>query len=530
MRVALSLALAGCLFLCGCVSGDIYKPLVRREAPKYDEVVPILASTFPEVQPQQINSSLKDLWFSRFHFSSLIGYEDSGNYLSFGDLDDSLKTFKDNPYTWSLLGAYLALERQPTAAAYASDRALQILRKVRETVNRPLDDDLLALEWTTRINQAIFLNLQGNYDKALADLETPPPDPINEPFVELAVVWTKCASLIGSGRSNDALVLLHSVPSKTVDQLPETKLFDSSNYPQYFHKHKRKAIFAFLEGEALLRLSRTGESESILRESVNMDGELWVAQLSLATALNSEGKRKEAKAVLEKLVSSNSSGGLYSYDLAAFNLANLHLESGESDRAIEEYRHVIDAAAERDRDFTKRIASHLPSEVRALIVPAASSRIVMQANNNLGAATLLKARQGVDRREAALAAIPYFEKAQADDSGVAVSNIGKANWLAGDQQEAVDEMAKAVQKDPRNRRARDTLLQFGLSSSDPELKYRALTTYVDALNRDRGSADRAVLRNLKNAAPVLLSPAEASKLSEQVDSLLVAPELSEAPR
>lgn len=507
----------------GCVveNADIYRPLQRHKAPNYIEVVSALSKAEPQSLPHDIEKSFKKLRFARFNFGVFTGYQDWANYLSFADIDDSLKLFPKNPFAWSLLSNYLSLEKQPAAAAVAAERSISIVNEIAN-YNNLLSVDLTALRWTTELNRAIFLNQAGEFEEATRQLKTLDSESIDEPFVKLAIIWARCVALIGSDGSPTALSILQSEAPNFVDPLPESIYFKAYDYPQYFEANKRQAIFLLLEGESQLRLGNFSESEKILRLSISSDPHLWVAQLTLATALYSQGRLSEATEVLAALVRLKPTHSLYSYDLARFNLGTLYLEQGNAASAIHNFEEVVDTSKTRDKRFQNKIFPHLPAEIAAKVKPTSQGRVVSEAYNNLGVSFLNAAANSTETQStAAREAIDYYGKAQAAAPGVVLTNVARAQWYSGHQHDAISLLTGAVRGGNHDAAAREELLQFGLRSDDSLLTFEALNAYLDTAGSASDDAAISNLQSISQAASLLLSKAQATAINEKVASLLV---------
>jgi tetratricopeptide (TPR) repeat protein len=501
-------------------SGDVYRPLHNTNAPDYVEVEGVLSNAYPQVASESIHGSLKRLAFSRSVLGPLTGYSDWANYLSFEDIRKSIDQFNNNPFAWALLANYLSLERQPNAAVVASDHALRILEEVRSS-QLPMWKDLNGLFWTASINRAIFLNIAGAYPESLKELESINTEVPPEPFLRLAIAWVQTEALIGSGQLDDALALLDSSSAQWAEKLPDSALFDSYNYPQYFEIEKRKAIFLFLKGEALLRKNKTKDAELVLRQSIASDSQLWVSHLSLGTVLYQQGRKQEALKVLTHLVHERPKKSLFAYNLAVFNLANLNLEEGRVNDAIEGYRHILDTAARRDEVFEEKFSKYLPDEVRAKWVMASDARLVSEARNNL-AIGLLQAATPEAQQAAARQAVELLEADKAR-SRISVVTLARANWLVGSdssKREAIEILANAPGTLASSEDARNTLLSFGLGSDDPNLTFSAMEAYVGSLKGGTGTVDEKLLQNLQDAARLLLNEHQAILINTEISALL----------
>ncbi|HET9785501.1 MAG TPA: tetratricopeptide repeat protein, partial [Pyrinomonadaceae bacterium] len=523
LRSIVMLAMAACA---GCSSlsadtfrlaADLYRPLQIQRKPDVATVVPALMSTYPDADEELVNKSMRSLSFPRYIFGGITGYYDSANYLALADIHRSLDRFSNNPFAWSLMANYLALERQPLAATVASDHAIAILEEIEQKQQLSGVADLELLYWTAQINKAIFLNLAGEYSNALEVLAALASRQPEEPLIQMAVSWARCTALIGRGDPQAALAEIDRAAQKWPDDIRDSKLFKSIDYPQYLNSERREANFLFLRGEALLRLNNVVEAESILRRSIELDGELWNSYLSLATALYAQGKDNEARKLLKDLLDKGPEKGLYSMDLAIFNFANLNLQFKKYDDAADGFRTIIERAKKRDRKHQDVIQPDVPEEVRSKWEPLSNSRIVVESRNNLAATLLAIYRDRGDGKDSILNNVDSL--LAESESDIAVENLARSKWLADDRKGAVEMLSKAVETNPQNENMRASLLKYGIGSGDSAVTYMALNAYLATVRREISDEESDTLEQVSDAADVLLSKPDARDVKERIKAI-----------
>jgi tetratricopeptide (TPR) repeat protein len=517
LRSLIVLLVFSCTGCTSLLSADIYRPIHVRKKPDFATVLPALTATYPDDDAQKIYRSLRALSYPRSIFSGVTGYYDWANYLAFDDIHDSLELFANNPFAWSLLADYLALERQPLAANVASDHAISILDELKRKNQLAVVPDLEMLYWTTHINKAIFLNLAGEYSQALdalAALDSQNPD---EPLIQMAISWTRTTAHIGRGAAEAAIAEIERVAQKWPDDIADTKLFGWIDYPQYLRSERREAIFLFLRGEALLRLGKISEAQSVLEKSIKLDDDLWNSYLSLASAFYAQGKDLEARKLLKDLLDKVPERGLYSMDLAIFNFANLNLQFKEYEDAAKGFRLVIERAKTRDQKHREQIQPKVPQDIRAKWEPVGESRIVVESRNNLAATLLAIHQDRGDQKDSLLTNVDSL--LAAPGSEIEVENLARSKWTANDRKGAIDLLARAVQERPQSQRMRSALLKYGVGSGDSAATYAALVAYLDSVPSDVSDEESDTLEQVSDAADVLLNSKEAREVKDRINAI-----------
>jgi tetratricopeptide (TPR) repeat protein len=518
LSVVLALTISACAMY---ENVDPNHPLQARSFGS-SSVVPTLSVAYPEIPKKELKRAVLYLRLARGQLNDLTSYSGWLNFLAFQKIQISLEHFPADPWAWSLMANFLILERQPAAASVASDYALTAIFDLEHRLDSnsvPLPRNLVALEYVTKVNKALLTSLQGKFGDALSQIRDVEKHLPGDPILKMKAAMVELSALIETNNLEEASTTLLQLREQLGTIKFESKLFDDEEYPQFFDKRRRSAIFDLFEGELHLRQGSATEAEIVLRRSIVRDPELLTARLALANALYAQQQNDEAASILVELIERRGAARLYEYDVAVFNLGNIFLASGQAADAIREFKLLTRTLERRDAKFSEKIESNLPKDVAQQVRRAADQPTVAQAYNNLGSAMLDLAVRERNPRPLELEALTYFKRAPS--GGIRETNVAKAQDLLGDHTGAIQTLESYLQEHPRDAHARSVLLTIALRSASTDDRSLGL----DALLRTRGSAfvssnEDAVLEKLGRSANELVGPSGANELEASTGKAL----------
>lgn len=343
---ALALALGGCRAF---RTTDVYRPLILAEFPGGERVLTLHSAYFTGVDSEAFERSL-DLTRATWRVWGIQKYQSFYADLDIERLVEALSEHEGNPFAWTQLGAYLALQHRPAAGAEATRRALGLLDEIGDLGGA---DELIELKRISAINLAIYHNTAGQPQAALhalARLEAP--DQL-VPFHRLAFYWAKAQAHTALGEidaSREALAAARATAESGLDSI-----LGAADYPQYFKQHKREALFHYLQAAILRAEGRYDESIAELNRALDgKKGErrLWDARFLRALAYKETGNLDRARNELEAL-GADVPGSLFRRESVYYHLALVLIEQDELEAAESELARAVELVKRNDRRLRK---------------------------------------------------------------------------------------------------------------------------------------------------------------------------------
>lgn len=332
---AISLVYGACTFR----TADVYRPLVLESFPRHDRLEALRLQHFPDEPQERFRESLK-LTRTAWDYFDIQAYQSTFARIDIDRLVRAIALAPRNPFAWTQLGAYLALQHRPQAAVAATDRSLEVLSNLSEPVSDP---SLAELRVISLLNQAIYHNASGQHAEALFALNRIKEVRNLSAFRQLAYYWAAAQAFTGLGdfdRSQDALRHAKTVANQGLE--PSKSRFD---YPQYFEPSKRAVMFEYLEATNLRSQGRYAEAIAKLQHALygpyrESNPELYDARFLLATIYQQVGELDKARRELESLATT-APPKLFRLEAVRYQLALVLIDQGELREAELELHQAI---------------------------------------------------------------------------------------------------------------------------------------------------------------------------------------------
>lgn len=363
--MALAASVSGCA-VGAFTTTDVYRPLVLTEFPNEARQEALRRDHFPEADADQIRESFR---FTRAAHEAWVIHKYQSYFadLDIGRLVDALRHYGDNPFAWTQLGAYMALQHRPEAAARATERALDILDGLGAGGEAP---ELAELRRVSAINLAIYRNAGGQPEGALRALaRLGPPDALTN-FHQLAYQWTAAQAYTAMGdvaSSREALSAARRAVERGLEPIP-----GRGDYPQYFQANRREAMFRFLEASNLRTERRYPEALGALNEALRgprsvSDHDLLDARFLRALVFVETGNLDRAVSELEDLTE-QVPRKLFRREAVFYHLALVRIEREELGGARNALARAVEITRHGNGVLRKQLA-------RAVSSPAAGSEL-----------------------------------------------------------------------------------------------------------------------------------------------------------
>ncbi len=378
VRVIVALSLALGASSCAFTTTDVYRPLVVAEFPPPEDFDEIRTTYFPEADNLRFAESLR-LTRAAWDYFDIQKYQSFYADLDIQRLADALAAYDENPFAWTQLGAYLALQHRPEAAALATLHALDVLDRLGDLTESA---ELTELKQVSRINLAIYHNTAGRPQAALAALDRAGEPEGLPPFHRLAYYWAAAqahTALLDVKSSRTALEEARAVADQGLGTYGAW-----ADYPQYFKPSKREALFRYLEASNLRIEGRYGEAIDRLDEAIDgpkgvADPKLWDARFLRALAYKESGNLDRAAYDLERLAV-QVPGKLFRREAILYYLALVRIERQE----LIEARDALARSVEIVRADNRRLGKALEDTLASDGLPLAVSEVLGAAHTDEG--------------------------------------------------------------------------------------------------------------------------------------------------
>lgn len=349
LLAAASLGLSACTFS----TADVYRPLVLERFPKEERVQALHREHFGEMAEAEFQESLK-LTRKTWDYFDIQVYQSSYAESDFRRLRKAISLAPENPFAWSQLGAYLALQHRPHAAIEATERGLDLLGRLEGSDEVP---ELRELGTVSRLNLAIYNNSAGRYGDALLALSSIGDlDGLNG-FHRLAYYWAAAQAFTGLGELELSADILENGKQVAAQGLGKSR--SEFDYPQYFRPKKRAAMFAYLEASNLRALGRYDEAVSKLRTALQPRTgfrELYDARFLLAVTYQEQGELSSARNELQMLAETVPPK-LFRLEAIHYQLALVFIDMNELGPAEVELREAVRILRHRNDALQDTLAS-----------------------------------------------------------------------------------------------------------------------------------------------------------------------------
>jgi tetratricopeptide (TPR) repeat protein len=420
------------------------------------------------------------------------------------------------------MGNYLILLQQPSAALAAVDHSLELIQQLRASSEVRIPGGIDRLELNLRINRAIFLNLDTQYEMAHAELRNIEAKYAVTEFQELALYWARAIASIGLDRGEEAYdQLLEDQATISIRFNSDPDPLYAYDYPQYFDERKRLGIFGLLRGEALLSAGSVELGISELEMSIEQDPELWDARFSYANALYGLGHFSAAQAEMSDINEKLPRGLLYSRELLYFNHGLVLLAMDRYEDAVSLFDEAIDNARDRQEYFVSDIMELLPSQISERVSFASVDRISLEAGNNLAVALLgIAYTPGAEAIEARRRALSAFEGLIELNPEVAWFNIARAYWSFQNYGEFAVSLRRAMNSSVDQTAMANAFLTLFLEAEDDEASFEGVNALLNELNVQRiDDPLKSRLQDLMLSAEVIFPENYATQLQQQIAAL-----------
>ncbi len=447
--------------------------------------------------------------------------------LAIATLGKALDAAPKNPYAWVQLGAYLARDHQPLAAALATERGLNNLHQLcyggsQEQSTSLIDclPEVEDLRQTANINLAMYRTSAGKPLLATLALSSLDPNTL-PPFHRLAYHWTAADVMTRLGdtvRADEELTGAESVPPIAAA--------DIRYYPHY-GGNRRVAAQSYLTGLVYMERARTARSVAdgrteLARASENLERSLknyggnWDAQLALANVRVQQNRLDDALHILRPLAEVvPAEAPMVQPERIHFNLGNVYLARfniGGSIQDLDAAHSAYDRAARAVHERSERIKAvvekanvlELRAEVADFFVEALVSRraVFGEALNNLGLTYYSEFEHASERAtRAALftAAEVSWRRAVGDsswnDRHLAWANLARLYIHDERIAAAVDAADQALAGDPYHVAALSALVEFALNETDPAKAAHVAFAVASLVNKYHGGNVPALIRH-----------------------------------
>jgi tetratricopeptide (TPR) repeat protein len=364
---ALALASGGCTAF---RTTDIYRPLILASFPGTERVRALHADYFPDVESDDFERSV-DLTRAAWTVWGFQKYQSFFADLDIERLVDAITASPRNPFAWTQLGGYLALQHRPAAGAEATRRALDLLDELGDLSGA---EELVELKQISAINLAIYHNTAGQPRAALDALTRLGAAEGLMPFHRLAFYWAKAQAHTALGEVESSREAL--VAASASAELGLGSMLGAADYPQYFKPHKRKALFHYLEAANLRAEGHYDEAISELERALDGkqgDRRLWDARFLRALAYREIGNLDRARNELEAL-GADVPGSLFRREAIYYHLALVLIEQDELEDAENVLAKAVELVEHDDRVLRKglkRVAGEdVPEPVARVLATA----------------------------------------------------------------------------------------------------------------------------------------------------------------
>lgn len=438
-------------------------------------------------------------------------------YTYLGRIRESLALCPENPYAWSLMGVYLALQHQPLEAIRATDRALAPL-DARLDRGQLLASPLAELYRMSQINLASYQYLSGFSHEALRTLarldqrvDTGAVDlPTPERILKLRI---EVQALTLADRGEDAREVLAKLrPLAAEHSTAWRNLVWELRYPQIFEGDRREAVNLYLDGLVALHSGRSREARTALRRAIHLDPQRWEAHFSLAEAYAaSEGGLPQAIEMLETLADQlDDSKEFVRTEVLLYNLALTCLDAGEPECAEKSLRAAIEEAEQREVQVIEQLnrallapcrvpddaacgsgRSEPPEQCRdagtAFLLAAIDPCRIVFSPAELALGDLLRNRTSAaapsgDARQHFLRALDD-PRLTAADRVRAYAGLAELALARDDREAFLLRTAQGLLADPTHQGMLDLLARETFRGRDPDFLGRAASLLLDALVR-----------------------------------------------
>lgn len=535
-RSAALLALAASLGFTACTfrTADVYRPLVLERFPDQDRVEELRREHFPETPEEAFRRSLK-LTRTAWDYFDIQVYQSSFAELDFDKLLRAIELVPENPFAWTQLGAYLALQHRPLAAIEATERGIEILDGLDASSGA---SELQELRTVSLLNLAIYHNTAGRHGDALLALSSIGGLDGLTGFHRLAYHWAAAQAFTGLGeyeRSEKALKDGEKI--STGDFGASRSRYD---YPQYFQPNKRAATFAYLEASNLRGRGRYDEAISKLQSALRGKSKtsfpkLYDARFLLAVTYREVDRLASARNEL-KALATTAPPKLFRLEAVHHQLALVLIDLDQLGPAEVELRQAVRILRHRNAALDKTLESPPENPAHPILESARANDgwIFSAAYNRLAEAYLDRIRPSRAREEEppgsspevgrpatgfgdpvpvsagvvhgsdrliVLKAKELLETAlgevELDISGAAKAplpgagaygdrpraerNLGRVHWMLGEYEGFLDRYRRALAEAPGDVAALGELLALGSLTPNDDVAQRSYALFLERL-------------------------------------------------